>query len=353
MNRTLPIIAIAALAVSLSAQSSRVIPVGYAAKEGGRSRHVPLRYAPARIQCGYDAKATGWTKTQIIKELWVRPDQAAYLTTGFSVTMQVILSSNGADPRTTSLVYEENHGTDRKVFIKKRVFKFSPFKVGTTFPWKFNLQLKGDSPFIAFKKTFLVDWATYSTSNLSNTNFYVDSTVSTIATKTGNHGSFSTYGTSCNPTTMSAFARGLNAGETLRTYGYTGTAKDTVVSWLGASKTNIALTALKGCTLYTRPLYIFPGAVTAGTGGFVNFVWAEVPAALVGNKLWSQMAAFTPSFTKMRFSQGIEMSIGNGRSTPFLVSHRYNYGFGTGKFNPDTDKARFGWEGLAIIFDIK
>ena len=107
---------------------------------------------------------------------------------------------------------------------------------------------------------------------------------------------------------------------------------------------NLSTFELKGCTIYTLPLFL-SGAVIATTGGYSNFVWATVPASLVGNKMYTQIAAFAPGFTTMRFSQGMEMSFGNGKSTPFLVSHRYMYGFGTTTFNPD--KTRLNTAGKA------
>ncbi|MEZ5989116.1 MAG: hypothetical protein R3F30_08335 [Planctomycetota bacterium] len=351
MIRFAPLLSLSLLATSLPAQVTVVtIPQGYAAKEGARSRHVPLDYCPARIQNGYGPNATGWTAPKVINELWARLDGTGYLTTAFSVDMQVLLSSNGCDPRTSSYTFKDNLGSDVKVFVKRRKFSFPSMSAPTTPPAKFSIQIKGDTSFVAIKPTLLVDWATYSTTNIVNTSFYVDATNLTYTT-TGASGSVSYYGTACNPTDFYNYSTGYNEGEVFRCYGYTRNAGDWVLCWLGASQT--ALNLGGGCSLYTSPLLI--GVLptqTWSTTQMVNFHWGFVPTGMKGKTVFQQMAAFDSTFKTLRMSRGCQATFGDYKQVfPFTVSHRYGYGSGSTAFDPDKDDARYGWLGTAIIFE--
>lgn len=338
-------------AASLNAQSVVTIPQGYATKEGARSRHVPLNYLPARIQCGYGASATGWTKPQVITELWVRADSTGYLTTGFTADFQVWLSSKGCNPTASAMDFDLNHGEDKVLWMAKKNYSVKAFQQHTGIA-PFDLQLKGDRPFIALYPTLLVDWAAYSAANQLNTNYYIDAT-SLSGTSSGTNGTATNYGTGCNPTTFTTHAHGLNEGETLVTFGFSQNANDIVVAWVGSSKTNISIGG--GCTLYTSPLIVhMVPVVTSSAAASAHFLWGQVPAGMNGAKLYVQMAAFDQTFTQTRFSDGLDISIGNYKSGyPFTCGHKYGYASGSSTFDPDKDQPRYGWEGTAIIFELR
>ena len=154
MSKSLPLLCVALLTSSLIAQT---IPQGFANKEGGRSRHVPLMYQPARIQCAYDAFGTGWLAPKVITSLWVRHDTTApqSLQAAFKTDLQVWLSSDGVDTRLSSNMFIPNHGKDMVLFMKRKTYNFAPFAASPLKPAKFNIELKGDRPFVAVKRTFL------------------------------------------------------------------------------------------------------------------------------------------------------------------------------------------------------
>jgi len=342
---------IAVLATSVLAQST--LPVGYSKKEGEYFRHVPLKYAPCRIQCGYGAKATPWKTVQVINELWARADSVGYLSAGFSVDMRVILSSKGANIKTPSVVYTENLGNDAKVFMKKKLYKFAPLNAGTTFPNPWTIRMKGDAPFVAVAPTLLVDWSTYSSSNQFNNDFYVD-TARVKGTPTGAYGTVAYYGTGCNPNTYYNFATDMDVGADFRTYAYTRNIGDFQLAWLGAAKTTTAIPGLKGCSLYTPPVIFHPTiGRTSEASGYHNFIWGQVPLFMKGQRVFSQMAAVDPKGS-LRFSRGAEVVFGDyDPHYPFIISHKYQYGSGTTIFDPDKHNAAWGWVDAAIIFDLR
>ncbi len=357
MYRYLPICAVTALSTSLMAQASTTIPTGFDKAEGTYSRHIPLRYTPARIQNGYGSKSTGWT-VKVIKELWARADKNAYLTTGFSIDMQVILSSKGADPTTSSMVFKKNHGSDVKVFMKKKTYKFVPFTKGTTFPNKWSIQLKGDAAFVATTGNLVVDWATYTDSkntSKQNSNLYLDA-ARFSGTPSGTRGKNTTYGKPCNPTNFYNYSWNYNVGEEFYHYGYTRSSGDVVMSWLGSKKIGTAIPGLTGCSLYAPFTMIHPSVVTTtSTTGYAKFVWGKVPSVMKGKKVWAQCAAVDSKLKQIRFSRGNEITFGDYKMNyAKTISHKYSYGFGTTQiFNPDKDDARYGWVNTAIAFDVR
>ena len=341
----------ALMAASVPAQTVVTIPQGYANKEGGRSRHVPLRYLPARIQCAYAANATGWTGPKVINELWTRADSTGYLTTGFSADFQIWLSGKGIDPTASAMDFALNHGEDKVLWMAKKTYNVKAFTQNPGLA-PFSLQLKGDRPFVALNNTLLVDWATYSATNQANTNYYVDATTLS-GTASGTKGTATPYGTGCNPSTFTAHAHGLNEGEQLTTFGFSQNAGDLVLAFIGTAKANLNLGG--GCTLLTTPALIHwaPSKMKAADSS-AHAIWGPVPQGMKGTKLYAQMVAFDSSFKGWRFSNGLDITIGDYKSNyPFTCGHKYGYASGTSSFNPDKDAPRYGWEGTAIIFEVR
>jgi len=329
---------------------SVTIPQGLLAKEGAHSRHVPLRHNPARIQCGYGPKATGWTAPKVILELQARANDTAYLNTAFTVDCRVMLSSIGCDPECTSYKFAQNHGQDVITFLTRKTCNFAPFTKYSNPPAPFNIVLKGSRPFLAAQPTLLVDWTAYAKVYQTNTNFYIDAERVNGSTS-GMKGVSAYYGLGCNPANFDSFATGYNEGELFRTYCYTQNAGDLVVAWLGTSMTNIPL-PMTGCTLYTMPVLVHPQVQkTTTTNMPLYFDWGRLPAGIVGAKAYSQFAALDSTMRGVRVSRGNQITFGDYKVTyPFMISHRYGYGSG---FDPDRSDAQYGWIDTAIVFLVK
>lgn len=330
------------------AQTAVTLPKGYENREGLRARHVPLFYLPARIQTGFGPKATGWTRVRQINSLRVRPDETCYLTAGFSIDMQIWLSSKGCNPKVPDAQFAKNHGTDLAVFMAKKTFKFAPFKKVAS-PAPFSIELKGDRPFLWQSASLVVDWATYASAIQVNTNFWLDAT---NLIPSGTRGRTTPYGVACRPTRFLNDAKGLEVGTDLWLEGYSQNIGDVVISWVGLSKTAIALGG--GCSLYTPPaiFHVLPVLTTKSTGE-ARFFWGKVPAVLNGVRLYSQMAAFETNGGR-RYSHGLEILFGDYTTIPpYLVAHRYGNALGITGFDPDKDDAQFGWEGTGLIFELR
>lgn len=351
MQKSLSLFAIAAIAsMPLSAQTVETLPKGKAAAEGSASRHIPLRYTPARIQNGFGSDAVTWAATKVITSLTMRKDRIAYLNAALSTELRVWLSRRGANVTVPNNKYAANHGSDVREFMKKKAYNWAAFTRGTTLA-PFDIVLKGDTPFVATTPNLIVDIASYQAANGNNTNFYVDAD---RAANVGTRGRSLSFGTPCNPTNFWNYATGYEEGSQFRTYCYTRTAGDVVLMWLSPKRVAIPIPGLTGCSLYadfTAPGTIFyPSPITStGTSGYANFVWGTVPTGFKGNQVISQGVAF--STAGVRFTRGQETTFGDLRPA-YTTGHRYNYGRGTTNFNPDTDDATFGWAGQAIIFKV-
>ena len=352
MFRHLSLAAIAALSASVCAQTVTTIPQGFGSTEAKYSRHVPLRYTPARIQFGYGPKATGWTAPKVITELWARADGGKHLTTAFTIDSEVSLSSNGCDPETTSYTFAANHGKDVRVFMKRKTMSFQPFTAAPS-PAPFSVQLKGDAPFVAIQPTLLVDWKTYSKTNEVHDNFYLDADDVT-GTASGTRGTVSYTGTSCNPTDFYSYATGYNVGESFRPYCYTRNVGDFVLHWLGGTPVSIAIPGMPGCTLYTNPIAFHPVIQKTTNTSALYFEWGKVPAAMKGAPVICQFAAVDATFKNFRWSRAANVVFGDYKMNyPYMISHRYAYGSGTNSFDPDKDPAVYGWIDTAVIFEVK
>lgn len=350
MKTTLSLAAVLFSTTFASAQSVQTLPLGLGTTEGSTSRHVPLFHPPARIQCGYDAKATGWNGPVRIHKLTARPEAQSWLNNGFSVQMQVWLSSKGCNPAVSSNDFAANHGPDLRIFMKKKIYNFQKFSTGTG-RRPFSIELKGDTSFVAVGNAIVVDWATYAPAYLYNSAFHVDAE---MATRSGtNSGRVSYYGTGCNTTSVVARASGLNENELFQTTVYTHVLGEPALMWLSPKRLDLSIGG--GCSLYAD--FGAPGAVvfptpvvTSGFGAQADFTWGIVPAHLKGMKLSSQAIAFTAQNT-LRWSSGLEVTFGD-YGPRYVTGHRYDYSDRSRLFDPDKDPARFGWTGTAIVFKV-
>ena len=357
MIRSVLFASLAFLPATLTAQASTTIPLGYDKTEGEMWINAPLVYVPARIQCGYDAVATGWTAPKTITELRTRPDGSARLTASFIVEMEVILSSKGCDVRTGSLRFVENHGTDKTVFIKKKGYAFPTFGGTSQKPFGWMLSLKGDKPFVAAAGTLLVDWATYT--DAKNTTMLTQSlTVDSSVEKgyfTGTLGTKFGYGRYCGINYFQLDASGFNSTDSgFRTFGHTHAAGNFVLCWLGSKKLSLPIPGRAGCYLYTDFGVFHPSVVMTNPTGVATFEWGKVPAAMVGKRVYSQMAGMKPS-GMIGFSPAKDIYFGDRkfvqqRTISYLMMHGL---IGRSTFDPRSDLGRYGDIGYALIFDVQ
>ncbi len=348
MRLSLALSALALIPASLLAQST-TIPTGYDAKEGPNSVWGLLRYTPARQQAFFSPKATGWASSKMIKSLWVRPNGTSSSGKAFKCDIMVEVSSKGilSDPNQRNTDWSKNHGSDRKVFMKRKTYNIPAFTKPATPPHTWMVELKGDAPIVVTTKQICVDTRVYTPTTLVNGFWYVDA--ASMNQSSGTRGKYVRYGTPCNPTTFWNYAGGLDVGGRFETWGYTRNKGDIVVAWLGSKKLNVAVG--NGCTLYTDLGILHPVPVTTkNTSTPANFDWGVLPASAKGLKLYSSMAALTPAL-KLRWSRGLDISIGDHKTT-YDTFGIYAYASGSTTFDPDKDPARF-WSSSGIIFDVR
>jgi hypothetical protein len=344
MRKSLTLSAFALITAGLAAQST-TIPTGYDTTEGSSGAHALLRYTPARQQSFYLPKATGWKGPKVIKSLWMRADSSWSKGPAFKCDIMVEVSSKGiaTDPTKTNTDWNKNHGTDKKVFMKKKAYNIPAFTAPKTPPHKWMIELKGDAPFVDVNKQLCVDTRVYTPKTQSNAFWYVDAAPSSSA------GFYNRFGTSCNPNIFYNYATGYNVTQTFRTYGYSRNKGDIVLSWLGSKKLNLSVGG--GCTLYTNVVLFHPTPVkTTSTSGYANFTWGTVPASAAGAVVYNQMVAITPALS-LRWSRGTEIHIGTS-PTVYYGFGVYNYASGSRTFNPDTSPAQW-WSSSVIIHDVK
>ena len=343
--KTLLGISMLAVSAPLFAQGS-TLPAGLLKTEGNSSHWTPFRYQNSRNQTLYSAKATGWTATKVINSLFLRGDSKR-TAPAFKCDIMVELSSKGVDVKNAWANPNLNHGTDRKVFMKKKAYNI-PALTGTTGPNAWVVELKGDAPFIAVARTLCVDQRTYAAKTQRNDTWYVDCQYK-AGVSSGTRGKYVSYGTGC-PTNFYNYNSGLNVGETFRQYGYSRAVGDVHVAWIGAGRTAVSIGG--GCSIYTAAIVFHPQAVkTTSTSGYANFLWTPVPAALNGKKINCQQAAFDSKF-KLKFSRGTEVTFGNYK-TVYEQRVVYAYASGTTAYDPDKDNLRFTRSGTAVIHGVK
>ena len=350
MRKSLTLSAFALITAGLAAQTSTTIPTGFDKKEGRRGAHALLRYTPARQQAFYSPKATGWTGAKIIKSLWLRPDSSYYKSgPAFKCDIMVEVSSKNiiTSPLDSDSDWNKNHGTDKKVFMKRKTYSIPAYTKPATPPNKWMVELKGDAPFVNINKQLCVDTRVYTKTTQSNAYWYVDGDYNYASS--GTRGFYRTYGVPCNPSNFYNYSTGYNVGSTFRTYCYTRNSGDLVLAWLGTKKLGVSIGG--GCTLYTDVALLHPVPVkTTSTSGYANFVWGKVPASAKGVKVYSQHAAITPKLA-LRWSRGNEITIGDYQTT-YEIFGVYAYAYGSRTFNPDKDGAVY-WSSTGIIMDVR
>ncbi len=344
MCKTLILSSLVLITTGLAAQSSTV-PSGYDSSEGESYQRYLLGYTPARQQSFYLPKATGWTGPKVIKSLWMRADGAWSQGLAFKCDIMVEVSSKGiaTDPKKTSPFWNKNHGTDKKIFMKKKSYNIPSFTRVVKPPHKWMIELKGDAPFVDANKQLCVDTRVYTPKTQRNFYWFVDAATSNT------YGFYRTYGAACNPSNFYNYASGYNRRFTLRTYGYARHRGEFVLSWLGSKRLNLSVGG--GCSLYSNVAILHPSPVkTTSVNGYASFIWGVVPSSAIGLVVFSQMAAITSSGT-LRWSRGTEIHIG---SSPIYYNgfSVYNYAYGSQTFNPDTGLAKL-WSSSVIIHDVR
>ncbi len=116
MNRTISVLAIAALAAATTAQSPLVIPSAAAAVDGNSSTSYPFDVANGRFLYVYDSThftANGVNFPILITQIAWRANASNATWSGATPTMQLDLSTAPVDYAAISTTWDNNHGLDR------------------------------------------------------------------------------------------------------------------------------------------------------------------------------------------------------------------------------------------------
>ncbi|PIE23950.1 MAG: hypothetical protein CSA62_06040 [Planctomycetota bacterium] len=236
--------------------------------------------------------------------------------------------------------------------MKRVSMSFKPFTAAPS-PAPFSIRLKGDSPFVAVKPTLVIDWKTYSKTNETHPNFYIDAH-RLSGTSSGRSGYTTPIGKPCNPNNFYSYAMGYNEGQRFKPFCYTRYVGDHVLHWIGSKEIKMPIAGQPGCTLYTTPIAFHPVIAKTTNTSSLLFSWGRVPKGMKGASVICQFAAIDKTFTSMRWSRATKAVFGDYKVTyPYTISHRYNYGSGTRTFDPDKDNANSGSAGRAAVFQIK
>lgn len=342
MQRHFLIAGISLLASGIGAQTTAptaTIPTGFLKTEGSTQHHPAWYYQNGRAQYVYSPEAAGTqSAAYAIKDLWVRGNGTSSSGVANSKDMEISISSKGVPYAKVDTATWNNHGTDLKVFFKKKSVSFPAWTGTSTSPRPFSVHFKGDVPVLALKGEGLnIDVKAYATST-QTTNWYPD------ANSKGTSGSYTSIGTGC-PTNFYHYSsyHYVGASSDWYTYGYTRATGDLAVQWLGTKQVNASLGSFGGaaCTLYVLPEFLHAVPVkTTATTGYAKFIWGKIPTFLANKSLFSQMAAFDATL-QLKASRGIRVDFGAGTGSQVPVRTVYNYASGTYTFDPDKDAPRY------------
>ncbi|GEM_PF-1496347 len=338
---------------SLSAQSNTV-PKGFDKKEAGWFHWPSFRYAPARVQYLYNKSVLPWTGSKKITGLKVRPDMSVPKSfTGHSYQIEIMISTKGV--RTTPFPnvssFKANHGSDKKVVLKKTTINFPRFQPSAAKPAPFILDFVFDTPFVAAADGLVVDIKAYASKYQDNL-WHTDAEL--ISNVSSPFGSVTSFGTGC-PSNFQVFGTKVFPGSgPLEMYGYSRVSgkKAAGIAWFGLSDklwNGVPLPAkigTTGCSIYTDLFVVAPRLTDGSPLGRINSVPITLPPdpKLAGLQFFFQFGVIDLAYNSagMRFSQGGKTVIGKGYNAskvPFLAL--YDYSNQTVSFDPDSDVPYF------------
>lgn len=298
---------------AVSVAQSKVVPMQFAAKEGGGNSEAPGDWMPIHMQSLY-LKAAVPNGVGLASGISLRPDGSsrAFQANMRNVTLEI--STRGVpEPKFSSAIYDANRGSDhRVVFSGNLSFPALPGANGPR-PFAVRVPFRATFPYPVATK-LLLEWKINARS-FSSQGWRADATPGVV---TAPAGQASNVGQGC-PTSFTIRAQGLvpwpvAAARFEANPGLTRAAPYLLV--LGTTALNIDLTSAgaPGCRLYQDLAIVLSGASAAN--GIVTLDFGRLPkdAALQGAFVPMQLFVLDQSSNNFGFraSAGYSMTLGKG-----------------------------------------
>ena len=354
MNRLLIAVTAVSLATPLSAQTpTRTVPKGYLKAEGASSHHPCWYYTNGRAMYVYQPDATGFSGPTVIRGLRRRGNGTSSSGVAWSGDFEILISSQSVGKSADITAWSANHGKDVTVFMKRKKMSV-PGWTGTASPRAWDLDFKGDRPFVTKGKEIAIDVKAWTPSTQRHNN-YAD------AARVSPYGTSTIVGAGC-PTNFYAYSTGMYVGVNRPgawySYAYSRSAKDLHFAFAGIQKLSVAVGSFGSapCTLYVAPLIVQLPKVTNEATGYAYFTWATeaimANPALAGLRLRIQHGAIDAATKGLKLSRAVDVEVGPGLGGGSGFYTVYNYASGSTSFDPDKDKPRFSISGTAVIFGL-
>ena len=372
MRRTL--LATLFLAGALGAQSTVVVPAGFANKEGGSYHWVLGYYQVARLQQIY-AKSAMPSTPLVIKSFKVRRDgMNASTFQAHSYAYDVFMSNRAVDPPTNcSYGWALNHGVDLTKVISKKTVSWPAVPKPTTPPAPFNILFPLDKPFPYKGKAFVIEFKTVPPAQVSkyyyrwyNDAEYYSSSVGWNYPKTVRPVQI---GKSCRPKGATSDPANYGyypyPGSPFWFYSYWRVSKAGIpaVIFIGSTDKkwgsinlpfDLAPLGAPGCHVYVD--MVLASASKTNAGGRADFKLGLVPldSTLTGQVFYNQQFAFDPSFNAMGMvsTYGRKYTVGTGFSGTAPGFCFYSYKYSASSSNDPNDPMAVYYTSRANIIEI-
>ncbi len=349
MRRTL--LAALFLAGALGAQSTVVVPAGFANKEGGSYSYVIARYLNCHSQQIY-SKSVMPAGPITIKSFKMRRDGT--ISTSFEahkVNMEIFMSNRDTEaPGNCGMGWAQNRGPDFVQVMKKRIITWPADPKPTTPPAPFTVTFPMDKPFTYKGKAFLIEFKSDFVTTPPTKyyyNWFTDAeyySSSKYPWKGYHAGTRVNIGKSCRPPGATSDPANYGfypyPGSPFFKYSYWRIKKAGIPAILFVGSTdkkwgNINLPfdlgplGAKGCNLYVDMVLAYVSKTDSG--GRADFKMGVIPVdpGLSGQVYYIQQFAFDPSFNAMGMvaTYGRKYTIGTGFSgkAPAFTFYTYKY----------------------------
>ena len=332
MRRTL--FASLLLAGALGAQSTVVVPAGFANKEGGSDHWIVGRYENCHSQQIY-AKSVMPATPITIKSFKMRRDgnrTTAYEAHKYNI--EVFMSNRALDPPGgCGMGWAQNRGPDFAQVMNKKAITWPADPQPTTPPAPFTILFPLDKPFPYKGKAFLVEFKSDFATTPPKKYYYYWYTDAESYPSTGWKpyvaGTKVNIGTSCRPPGATSDPANYGfypyPGSPFWKYSYWRISKAGIPAILFVGSTDkkwgsinlpfdLAPLGAKGCNLYIDMVLAYASKTDAG--GRADFKMGVIPVdpGLTGQVYFIQQFAFDPSFNAMGMvsTYGRKYTVGTG-----------------------------------------
>ncbi len=335
------------LAGALGAQSTVVVPGGFANKEGGSYHWMVGRYAIGRAQQIY-AKSAMPSTPIVIKAFKFRRDGTR--TTAYEAhkyAYEVSMSNRAVDPPSQcGFGWAGNHGADLTKVMNKKTIDWPALPKPTTPPAPFSILFALDKPFPYKGKAFVIDFKSVPPANVTKYYYYwyTDAEYYSSGWKSYSVVSPTNIGKSCRPkgATMDPANYGYYPypGSPLWFYSYWRINKANIPAmlFLGSSDKkwgtinlpfDLSPLGAPGCNLYVDMVMAFISKTNAS--GRADFKLGSIPVdpTLTGQVFYNQQFLLDSNSNSMGLvsTYGRKYTIGKGFSgtAPGFCFYGYKY----------------------------